>query len=73
VYTEKEIEDLISPVKIQSGTFYMYSLPASILKRKVIKRSERILIDPNYSPEGHGIVSIFLTHRRSRKRIPKNS
>jgi F420-non-reducing hydrogenase small subunit len=37
-YTEKEIEDLISQVKDPVGTFYMYSLPASILKRKVIKK-----------------------------------
>jgi F420-non-reducing hydrogenase small subunit len=36
-YTEKEIEDLISQVKDPVGTFYMYSLPASILKRKVKK------------------------------------
>jgi F420-non-reducing hydrogenase small subunit len=37
-YTEKEIEDLISQVKDPVGSFYMYSLPASILKRKVIKK-----------------------------------
>jgi F420-non-reducing hydrogenase small subunit len=37
-YTEKEIEELISQVKDPVGTFYMYSLPASILKRKVIKK-----------------------------------
>jgi len=37
-YTEKEIEDLISQIKDPVGTFYMYSLPASILKRKVIKK-----------------------------------
>jgi F420-non-reducing hydrogenase small subunit len=37
-YTEKEIEELISQIKDPVGTFYMYSLPASILKRKVIKK-----------------------------------
>ena len=37
-YTEKEIEELLSQVKDPTGTFYMYSLPASILKRKVIKK-----------------------------------
>ena len=37
-YTEKEIETLLSQVKDPVGTFYMYSLPASILKRKVIKK-----------------------------------
>ncbi len=37
-YTEKEIEQLISQVKDPVGTFYMYSLPASIIKRKVIKK-----------------------------------
>ena len=37
-YTENEIEDLINQIKDPTGTFYMYSLPASILKRKVIKK-----------------------------------
>jgi F420-non-reducing hydrogenase small subunit len=37
-YTEKEIEQLIGQVKDPTGTFYMYSLPASILRRKVIKK-----------------------------------
>ncbi len=37
-YTEKEVEDLISQIKDPAGTFYMYSLPASTLKRKVIKK-----------------------------------
>lgn len=37
-YTEKEIEELINQVKDPVGTFYMYSLPASILKRKVNKQ-----------------------------------
>jgi F420-non-reducing hydrogenase small subunit len=37
-YTEKEIEDLINQVKDPVGTVYMYSLPASILKRKVMKK-----------------------------------
>ncbi len=37
-YTEKELEDLINQIKDPVGTVYMYSLPASILKRKVIKK-----------------------------------
>jgi F420-non-reducing hydrogenase small subunit len=37
-YTEKEIEDLMSQIKDPTGTFYMYSLPASILRRKVNKK-----------------------------------
>ena len=38
IYTEKEIEDLMNQIKDPIGTFYMYSLPASILKRKVMKK-----------------------------------
>ncbi|MEJ2113679.1 MAG: F420-nonreducing hydrogenase [Flavobacteriaceae bacterium] len=37
-YTEEEIIDLMNQIKDPLGTFYMYSLPASILKRKVIKK-----------------------------------
>ncbi|KON33720.1 MAG: oxidoreductase [miscellaneous Crenarchaeota group-6 archaeon AD8-1] len=37
-YTEKEIQDLMNQIKDPIGTFYMYSLPASILKRKVMKK-----------------------------------
>jgi F420-non-reducing hydrogenase small subunit len=37
-YTEKEIEDIISQVKDPVGTFYMFSLPSSIMKRKVKKQ-----------------------------------
>ncbi len=37
-YTEEEVETLMSQIKDPIGTFYMYSLPASILKRKVIKQ-----------------------------------
>ena len=37
-YTEKEIEELLNQVKDPVGTFYMYSLPNSISKRKVIKK-----------------------------------
>ena len=36
-YTEDEIIDLMNQIKDPLGTFYMYSLPASILKRRVIK------------------------------------
>jgi len=38
IYTEKEIEALINQIKDPAGTFYMYSLPSSILKRKVVKK-----------------------------------
>lgn len=36
-YTEEEVEKLIDQIKDPVGTFYMYSLPASILRRKVIR------------------------------------
>ncbi len=37
-YTDKEVEDLVNQIKDPVGTFYMYSLPSSILRRKVIKK-----------------------------------
>ncbi len=36
-YTEEETLDLVSQIKDPVGIFYMYSLPASILQRKVMK------------------------------------
>jgi len=36
-YTDEEVEKLISQIKDPIGTFYMYSLPGSILRRKAIK------------------------------------
>jgi len=36
-YTEEEVEKLIEQIKDPVGTFYMYALPASILRRKVIR------------------------------------
>lgn len=36
--TEEEVEKLMSQVKDPVGTFYMYSLPSSILRRKVMKK-----------------------------------
>ncbi|HQN75953.1 MAG TPA: oxidoreductase [Methanomassiliicoccales archaeon] len=36
-YTEDEVMELISQIKDPAGIFYMYSLPASILRRKVMK------------------------------------
>jgi F420-non-reducing hydrogenase small subunit len=36
-YSEEEVEKLISQIKDPLGTFYMYALPASILRRKVMK------------------------------------
>ena len=36
-HSEEDIEKLISQVKDPLGTFYMYSLPASILRGRVNK------------------------------------
>ena len=36
-YTDEEVEKLMGQIKDPVGTFYMYSLPASILRRKVMK------------------------------------
>ncbi|MCW4043964.1 MAG: oxidoreductase [Candidatus Bathyarchaeota archaeon] len=36
--SEKDVEQLMNQIKDPVGTFYMYSLPASIMKRKVIKQ-----------------------------------
>ena len=36
--SEKDVEKLMCQIKDPVGTFYMYSLPASILKRKVMKK-----------------------------------
>ena len=35
-YTEEEVEELVNQIKDPVGTFYMYALPASILRRKVM-------------------------------------
>jgi F420-non-reducing hydrogenase small subunit len=37
-YTEEETLELVSQIKDPVGIFYMYSLPASILQRKVMKQ-----------------------------------
>jgi len=37
-YSEEDVEKLMGQIKDPIGTFYMYSLPASILRRKVIKQ-----------------------------------
>jgi len=37
-YTEDDVAKLMAQIKDPVGTFYMYSLPASILKRKVMKK-----------------------------------
>jgi len=36
-YTEADIEKLVAQIKDPLGTFYMYSLPSSLLKRRVMK------------------------------------
>jgi len=37
-YSEEDVEKLMSQIKDPVGTFYMYSLPSSILRRKVMKQ-----------------------------------
>ena len=37
-YTDEDVEKIMAQIKDPVGTFYMYSLPASILKRKVKKQ-----------------------------------
>jgi F420-non-reducing hydrogenase small subunit len=37
-YTEADVEKLIAQIKDPLGTFYMYSLPSSILRRKAMKK-----------------------------------
>ena len=37
-YSEEDVEKLMSQIIDPVGTFYMYSLPASILRRKVMKK-----------------------------------
>lgn len=37
-YSDEDVEKLMSQIKDPVGTFYMYSLPSSILKRKVMKQ-----------------------------------
>jgi F420-non-reducing hydrogenase small subunit len=37
-YSDKDVEELMNQIKDPIGTFYMYSLPSSILRRKVMKK-----------------------------------
>jgi F420-non-reducing hydrogenase small subunit len=37
-YSDEDIEQLVSQIKDPIGTFYMYSLPSSMLRRKVMKK-----------------------------------
>ncbi|MEM2394552.1 MAG: oxidoreductase [Candidatus Bathyarchaeia archaeon] len=37
-YSEEDVEKLLDQIKDPVGTFYMYGLPASILRRKVIRK-----------------------------------
>jgi len=37
-YSDEDVEQLINQIKDPIGTFYMYSLPSSILRRKVMKK-----------------------------------
>jgi F420-non-reducing hydrogenase small subunit len=36
-YGEEDVDKLMSQIKDPVGTFYMYSLPSSLLRRKVMK------------------------------------
>jgi F420-non-reducing hydrogenase small subunit len=36
--TEEDVQKLMDQIKDPVGTFYMYSLPSSILRRKVMKQ-----------------------------------
>jgi F420-non-reducing hydrogenase small subunit len=36
-YGQEDVEKLMNQIKDPVGTFYMYSLPSSILRRKVMK------------------------------------
>jgi F420-non-reducing hydrogenase small subunit len=36
-YSDKDVEELMGQIKDPVGTFYMYSLPSSLLRRKVMK------------------------------------
>jgi F420-non-reducing hydrogenase small subunit len=36
-YSDKDVEELMAQIKDPVGTFYMYSLPSSLLRRKVMK------------------------------------
>ncbi|MCS7096124.1 MAG: oxidoreductase [Candidatus Bathyarchaeota archaeon] len=38
MYTEEKVEKLVDQIKDPIGTFYMYALPASILRRRVIRQ-----------------------------------
>jgi len=37
-YSEADVEKLVAQIKDPIGTFYMYSLPSSVLRRKVMKK-----------------------------------
>jgi F420-non-reducing hydrogenase small subunit len=37
-YSQEDIDKMVAQIKDPIGTFYMYALPASILRRKVIKK-----------------------------------
>jgi F420-non-reducing hydrogenase small subunit len=37
-YTQEDVDKLMNQIVDPVGTFYMYSLPSSILRRKVMKK-----------------------------------
>ncbi len=37
-YSQEDVDKLMNQIKDPVGTFYMYSLPSSILRRKVMKK-----------------------------------
>ncbi len=66
VIEEADVDAAIERIADPVGTFYRYSLPASLLHRRVgVPRgggdvSREILIDPITRLEGHGKIDIFL-------------
>ena len=53
----EEIEKIIEGIEDPAGTFYRFSIPASILRKKTFMK--RITIDPITRLEGHGKIEIF--------------
>jgi F420-non-reducing hydrogenase small subunit len=37
-YSQEDVDNLMDQIKDPLGTFYMYSLPSSILRRKVMEK-----------------------------------
>jgi F420-non-reducing hydrogenase small subunit len=44
-YSQEDVDNLMNQIKDPIGTFYMYSLPSSILRRKVLQKSRKLSDD----------------------------